>query len=91
MDGKKMLIDLLVAHSKDTGEDVQRYIDDISENGAETIVRRKAIYFGIPSTGCFPHYKCPLCGVNFTAFAVYVDQKKGKCCPKCKKTLRGLD
>ena len=52
---------------------------------------RRAIYLGIPSTDCYPHYRCPLCGVNFTAYAVYVDKIKGKCCPKCKKPLRGLN
>lgn len=87
---KEKLLDLLVAHSKDTGEDMQRYIDDLSETAAESRSSRRAIYLGIPSTDCHPYYRCPLCECNFSAAAVYVDRIGRRCCPKCKEPLNGL-
>ena len=69
------LLDILIAYSKDTGEDMQRYIDDLSETSAESRGSRRAIYLGIPSTDCYPYFRCPLCGVNFRGTAVYVDRR----------------
>lgn len=54
------------------------------------MAKPRAIYLGIPSTDCYPHYRCPLCGVNFSGAAVYVDRIGRRCCPKCKEPLYGL-
>ena len=51
----------------------------------------RAIYLGFLHNDCFPYYRCSLCGCNFRGSAVHVDQKRRRCCPKCKQALSGLD
>lgn len=83
----KRAYDRLIAATGMTYEQLFKLRDGFKEEDDEY---RRAIYLGIPSTDCYPYYRCPLCGVNFRGNAVYVDRRGKRCCPKCKEPLAGL-
>ena len=50
------------------------------------MAKPRAIYFGIPPTDCYPHYRCSACECAFSLAAVYVDRIGRRCCAHGGKT-----